>query len=133
MLSISQCYKFVFSGALSTRSPLFHANRNSQVYAKYCIFTQGIYCVVVVSVFMARPVPFDIVIGYISRLLDSVFFIIETDYRNTHNHSWRGTPCTFVIFISIGVQYAVDFFASILLVRVNNVASHKAVCLVNFT
>jgi hypothetical protein len=57
---------------------------------------------------MARHVPFDIVIGCISRLLDSVFFVIETDYRKTHNHSWRGT--TFVIFISNCVQYAVDFF-----------------------
>jgi hypothetical protein len=72
---------------------------------------------------MARHVPFDIAIGCISRLLDSVFFIMAADYRNTYNHSWRGT--TFVIFISSGVQYAVDFFASILLVRVNTLLSTK--------
>jgi hypothetical protein len=84
MLSISQCYKFVFSAALSTQSRLFHVNRNGEVYAKYCVFTHDIYCVV--AVFMGRHVPFYIVISCISPLLDSVFFTIEPDYRNTHNH-----------------------------------------------
>jgi len=78
-----KCYKFLFSAALSTQGRLFHVNRNGEVYAKYCVFTHDIYCVV--AVFMGRHVPFDIVISCISRLLDSVFFIIETDYRNTHN------------------------------------------------
>jgi hypothetical protein len=118
MLSISQCYKFVFSGALSTQSRLFHVNRNSEVYAKYCIFTHYIYCVAAVS--MTRHVPFDIVIGCISRLLDSVFFIIETDYRNTHNHSCKIT--TFVILYFQWCSICSWFFASILLVQVNNVA-----------
>jgi len=114
----SQCYKFVFSGALSTQSRLFHVNRNSEVYAKYCIFTHDVYCVVTVS--MARHVPFNIVIGCISRLLDSVFFIIETDYRNTHNHSCKRT--TFVILYFQWCSICSWFFASILLVQVNNVA-----------
>lgn len=36
ILWISQCYKFVFSGAFSTQSNLFHVGRNNEVYAKYC-------------------------------------------------------------------------------------------------
>jgi hypothetical protein len=52
-------------------------------YMKNAVLTQDIYCVVVDAVFMARHVPFDIAIGCISRLLDSVFFIMADDYRNS--------------------------------------------------
>jgi hypothetical protein len=49
--------------------------QNNEVCAKYCIFTHDIYSVF--ALFMARHVAFHIFIGCISRLLDSVFFMIE--------------------------------------------------------
>jgi hypothetical protein len=56
---------------------------------------------------MARHVHFDIVIGCISRLLDSVFFIIETDYRIFITTRVKELPLYF--YVSSDVEYAVDF------------------------